>query len=202
MYLRLAGCLCGLLLLAPAAAHQVAGVVLPPHLTVAGTPLVLNGAGVRRHFMFKVYVGALYLEDRAATPDAILEAPTPKCIYLHFLRDVPADRIAQALMKGLRANVGEAAVARMQSRIERLHAAIPDLRAGDRVRLAFPEPDRTQAWVNDVLVTDVAGRDFQRAVLSFWLGEHPTDEHLKQALLGMDSAPQVAGDPWPEVGRP
>lgn len=203
MYLRLAGGLLGVLLLLPAAsAREVDEILLPPHITVAGIPLVLNGAGVRRYFLFDVYVGALYLEQRAATLQAVLAARTPKCIYLQFLRDVSADRIAGTLREGLRANVDEATLARLRPRIERLRAAIPDLRAGDRVRLAFPTPARTQAWVNDELVADVPGREFQQAVLRFWLGKNPVDERLKQALLGKNAPPHSPGDSHPALARP
>src|SRR5690606_17053621 len=129
--------------------------------------------------------------------------PAAKCMYLHFLRDVRAERIAETLLKGLRANVGEAGVARLQTRIDRLRGAIPDLRAGDRVRLEFSDGERTRAWVNDVLVADEPGRDFQRAVLSFWLGKRPIDARLKQALLGADDAGRYArDDAYPDLGRP
>lgn len=192
MYRRLAAWALGLCLLAPAAAHEPRGVVLPAHITVGGTPLELNGAGVRRYLLFEVYVGALYVATPQAQARAIIEAATPKCLYLHFLRDVRAERIGRSLLAGLRANVGDAGVARLQSRIDRLRDAIPDLRAGDRVRLEFPQPGRTRAWVNDALVADVDGREFQQAVLRFWLGERPTDERLKQALLGRDEVPQYA----------
>lgn len=203
MYLRLAGGLLALVLLQPAvSAHEVEGVMLPPRMTLAGTTLVLNGAGVRRYFVFKVYVGALYLEQRAETPRAILEGSMPKCIYLQFLRDVSRKHIARTLLDGVRANVDPAMLERLEPRIEQLRAAIPDLRAGDRVRLTFPRPARTAAWINDELVADVPGHEFQQAVLRFWLGKHPVDAHLKQALLGRFGPPQYAADLYPGTGQP
>lgn len=185
MYAWLAAPMAALLWISPpAAAEEVEGIALPERVTVAGEPLVLNGAGVRRYFFFKVYVGALYLEERLATPRAVIERPVAKCLRLYFLRDVDAEDITEELLRGVRANTGELDFARLRGRIERLRAAIPDLRAGDRVQLAFLRSARTKAWINGALVADVGGRDFQTAVLLFWLGDHPVDARLKRALLG------------------
>jgi long-chain acyl-CoA synthetase len=41
-----------------------------------------------------------------------------------------------------------------------------------------------QVWINDRLRGKVAGDDFARALLRIWLGEHPADSGLKEALLG------------------
>lgn len=185
MNTRLAASMLGVLLLAPAAdAYEVEGVRLPEQVVVQDTPLVLNGAGVRWYLLFKVYVGALYLQAPVATTEAIIQAEAPKCIYLYFLRDVGAADITGALHRGFRMNATEAAYAQLRERIEQFLGAVPDLRAGDRVRLELARPDRTDVWVNDSLVASFPGRDFQAAALKVWLGDHPTDERLKQALLG------------------
>ena len=58
----------GLLLIAPgASAAEVGGVKLDDQLSVAGAPLVLNGAGVRYKAVFKVYAAGLYLGRKAAS---------------------------------------------------------------------------------------------------------------------------------------
>lgn len=185
MNTRLAASMLGVLLLAPAApAHEVEGVPLPQRVVVQDTPLVLNGAGVRWYLLFKVYVGALYLQQPVNTSDAIIQAPPPKCIYLYFLRDVSAADITKALHRSFRTNATGADYAQLRERLERFQSALPDLRAGDRVRLELVRPDRTDVRINHALVASFPGRDFQAAVLKVWLGDHPTDERLKQALLG------------------
>ena len=47
-------------------AREIAGVTIPDtaQLSPDGTTLVLNGAGVRRKFFFKIYVAGLYLPSR------------------------------------------------------------------------------------------------------------------------------------------
>ena len=59
---RLALLAASLLLAAPAYANKdVAGVDVPDTLSVEGKTLQLNGAGIRKKFVVKVYVGALYV---------------------------------------------------------------------------------------------------------------------------------------------
>jgi hypothetical protein len=45
----------------PALARNVAGVEFPDSIDVGGQKLVLNGAGLRKKFIIKVYAGGLYV---------------------------------------------------------------------------------------------------------------------------------------------
>ncbi|MGH8579082.1 MAG: chalcone isomerase family protein [Gammaproteobacteria bacterium] len=71
----------------PLAAREVGGVKLDDQVQLGGTPLVLNGAGVRSEFFAKVYVGALYLSKPSKSIAEILEMSGPKRIAMHFLHD-------------------------------------------------------------------------------------------------------------------
>ena len=57
-----------------AAAKELAGATMPDTLTVAGKTLKLNGMGLRKKAIFKVYVGGLYLEAPSKDAAAILAA--------------------------------------------------------------------------------------------------------------------------------
>lgn len=52
-------------------ATDVAGVKYDHAVTVGGQRLLLNGAGIRTRFGFKVYTAGLYLAQKAATPEAV-----------------------------------------------------------------------------------------------------------------------------------
>src|ERR1700749_1889311 len=62
--------LLSLVLAGPAVSATVGGVDVPDTANVADTPLVLNGAGVRVKFFFKIYVGGLYLAAKSPDPAA------------------------------------------------------------------------------------------------------------------------------------
>lgn len=163
--------------------QEVEGVHVPNTVELNDTPLTLNGVGVRRHFLFNVYVAALYLTQAADTPEAAINVPVPKRIRLHLLRDVSAEDMMQESLERFRANASEAAYRKLHDRIEAFHGAFPDLRAGDVVHVDLV-PEGTEIWINDWLLAEIPGRDFQAAVLRLWLGDHPADTRLKQAMLG------------------
>lgn len=192
------------LLAAPRSADavRVAGVHVPERVVVEDTPLVLNGAGVRRHLMAKVYVCALYLPARMAAPDAILRTPAPKSIFLFLLRDVTAEQVVADSLEHFRANATEAAYEELRERIDRFNGVLPDLRAGDIVRIDLFRCDRTQIWLGDQLLTTIPGPDFQAAVLNLWLGDHPADERLKQAMLGKSEQDPTGLEPSLGEGSP
>lgn len=171
----------------PVLAQEIEGVRIPPQVTVYDTPLVLNGAGVRSKFFVKAYVGALYLPAPARAPHAVMTAPGAKCIRLVLLRDVDAASMVDELLNRFRANASDAAYGALRDRINQLDGVFPDMRAGDVVRLEMSESGVTRFWLNEALLAEFSGHDFQTAVLSLWLGDRPADASLKQALLGNNS---------------
>jgi len=172
------------LLAAPAAAKEVAGVQVPEAATVNGAALVLNGAGVRTRFFVKVYAGALYLPSRQTTAAAAIAAPAPKSVRLHIVHDISADRLSAALNDGFAENNTPAELERLKERIQQFAALIPAVRKGDVVRLDLLSEGTTEAWINDAKRGTIAGADFQQALVKIWLGEKPVDKTLKQAMLG------------------
>ena len=59
-------------------AVEVAGVKMEDQVKVGANELVLNGAGVRTKVFVKVYVGALFVSQKANTPAALLDAASPR----------------------------------------------------------------------------------------------------------------------------
>jgi hypothetical protein len=80
----------------PAVAKELAGATMPDTLTVAGKTLKLNGMGLRKKAVFKVYVGGLYLEAPNANAAAILAADAPKALTMHFLRSIEKQKLVDA----------------------------------------------------------------------------------------------------------
>ena len=74
-------------------AAEVAGVKVDDQIKVGSSELVLNGAGLRTKVFVKVYVGALYVTQKATTPAALLDATTPRRMNMRLLRDVDSDTL-------------------------------------------------------------------------------------------------------------
>ena len=167
---------------------EVAGVKLEEREKLAGSELVLNGAGLRAKFVFKVYVIGLYLPAKTADAAAAIGAAGPKRIALQMLRDVDADEFGEALMKGMRDNNGEAEMKALEPRAQQLVAIMTRLKEakeGMRIALDWIPGSGTVVSVNGKAEdAPIPGEDFYRGLLRIWLGEHPVQADVKQALLG------------------
>lgn len=175
-----------LLVSAPALARDLDGVNIPDSLTLAGekAPVVLNGAGYRKKFFIKVYIGALYLAQPASQAKAVLGAGTPRVMRMHFLRDIGQDQFATAWIDGIVPNHTPDEMKRLRARIDQLGALVGSVRVNDVLRIEMRPQGETELWLNDKLRGSIQGVDFQNAVLTAWIGEKPADANLKRAVLG------------------
>ena len=167
-------------------AAEVAGVRVADSVKVGNNELVLNGAGLRSKLFIKVYVGALYVGQKAATPAAIYDSATPRRMVLRLLRDLDADSLHSALDEGLRNNHSPAELSDMQAQADQLAGimkAIGKVREGDTVSIDF-SAEGVVVSQNGEVRGKVAGANFAKALLKVWLGDKPADTSLKKALLG------------------
>ena len=171
------------LVTAPLVAATVDGVTLPDNVELNGTKLVLNGMGTRKATMFKVkvYVMGLYLTEKRDGAKAIMQSESPKRIVMQFVRDVGAKKIRDGWLKGFEKNAPDAAA--LQGKIDQFNAAMGDMKKGDAIQLDFAD-SRVDVVINDTKKATIEGTDFQRALLSIWLGPHPPNKTLKAGILG------------------
>ena len=108
---RVAALLTALLATPGLNAAEVAGVKIDEHIKVGGNELVLNGAGLRSKVFIKVYVGSLYVTQKASTAAALIETQSARRMSLRLLRDLDADTLYGALRDGLKDNNSEAELA-------------------------------------------------------------------------------------------
>lgn len=170
----------------PALARVVDDVDIPDSLSLTGekNPLVLNGAGYRKKFFIKVYVGALYLAQPATRAKTILDAGAPRVMRLHFLRDVGQEQFASAWNDGIAPNHTASEMQALRARIDQMNTYIGSVRRGDVLRIEMYARGDTGIWINDKRRGSIQGADFQNALLKAWIGEKPADANLKRAVLG------------------
>ncbi|MGC1816768.1 MAG: chalcone isomerase family protein [Casimicrobiaceae bacterium] len=166
-------------------ALDVAGVHLDDQATIGGTGLVLNGAGIRKKFVFKVYVGSLYLPAKAASTPAVL-AQAPRRIQMNMLRSLTADQLVDALVEGLKDNTTEAERSAIKSQTEALVSimqSFKEVSEGSVVSLDFVG-GVTRIVLDGKERGEIGGDAFNRALTDIWLGDHPVQGDLKKAMLG------------------
>ncbi len=175
---------------AHAAGVRLAGFDVPPQAVVDGLqqPLVLNGAGIRYKFFFKIYVGALYLPRPEHRAEALLVDPPPNRVLMHFVySEVSRAKLDDAWDEGFRDNLDDAAYQALAPRIQQFKDLFVTLREGDEVWLDYLPGRGTRVSINGQPRGTVPGRDFNAALLSVWLGREPVTSALKKALLSADT---------------
>lgn len=176
-------------LLAPAShSAEVAGIAFDEQVKLGDVPLVLNGAGVRSKFMFKVYALGLYLPRKAADAAQAIAQPGPKRIRIVTLRDVGAEMFLEGLTKGIEKNHSAAEMVALKARLETFSATLKglgELAKGSVVTLDLLPGGVTQLSANGALLGKaIAGEDFYQALLRIWLGGKPAQDSLKAEMLG------------------
>lgn len=173
--------------LSAAAATEVEGVAFADEVEIGSQRLQLNGVGLRKRFFFKVYVVGLYLTSPAVTADGALTADGPKRVRIVTMREVAAEKFADALMGGVRANQTPEAYSRIEARVLDLRSRIlakGSAAEGTEIVLdLLPEVGTVMQAAGARLGDPIPGADFQRALLSVWLGHEPVDRALKDALV-------------------
>lgn len=174
------------LALSAGAATEIEGVAFADEVEIGSKRLQLNGAGLRKRFFFKVYVVGLYLTSPAGTATEALAADGPKRVRIVTMREVAAEKFAGALMDGVRANQTPEGYARIEARVLDLRSRIlakGSAAEGTEIVLDLLPEAGTMMRVNGAPLGDpIPGPDFQRALLSVWLGHEPVDRGLRDAL--------------------
>ena len=164
-------------------ALEVGGVKLPDTVTEGGKTLKLNGAGIRKKAIFKVYVAALYVETPSKDAASLVSSSQVKSMRLHMLRNVEGAKVSGAIIEGFENN-SKSALPQLKPRLDQLAKMIPDVKEGDEIALTWVPDKGTQVSVRGTNAGTIEGRDFADALFAVWLGPNPVQEDLKVSLLG------------------
>ncbi len=165
-----------------AMAFEISGVNIPDTYQIDNNVLKLNGAGVRRKFIFvKIYVGALYVQKKTHDPEEVAKEPI-KVIRMHFLYShIPASKIKGAFADDLKRISKKLYKSEVAKRF--LNIFNFDVKEGDNLDLIFYR-DTLFVFYNGKKMGEVKSKDLVNAVLSIYIGKHPAQESLKKAMLG------------------
>jgi hypothetical protein len=163
-------------------AADLAGVTLPDTLSAGDKTLKLNGLGLRKKAIFKVYVGGLYLESPSKDAGTILAADQAKAIRMHFLRDLTKAQLVEAFKEGFEANAKDKAA--QKAAFDKMLALVPDVKEGSTMTFTYVPGKGTTLQVADKELGSFEGKGFADAVFSIWLGSKPPSEDLRKGMLG------------------
>jgi len=167
----------------PVLAREMAGVSLPDTLSAGDRTLKLNGMGLRKKAIFKVYVGGLYLEAPSRDAAAIVSADAVKAVRMHFLRDLKKSQLVEAFSEGFEANAKEKAAAQ-KAALDRMLSLVPDVKEGETLSFVYVPGKGTTFFAGEKALGTFEGKEFADTVFLLWLGPKPPSEDLKKGMLG------------------
>jgi hypothetical protein len=177
----------------PALAVRYEGQDFPDTLQLGGHTLALNGTGKRQVAIYPLYLAALYLPQKATSPEAIYSQNGPKRlemrIVIPLVKDVSTQEFVKAINKGVSRNSTDAEKATLDERVKQFNAAISEVgrvKKGDLLTIDYlPAQGGTVLAVNGkVWGKPVEGQDFYTAFLKVFIGDHNSDAKLRTGLLG------------------
>ena len=177
----------------PAQAVRYEGQDFPDTLQLGGSTLALNGTGKRQVAIYPLYLAALYLPRKAATPDAVYTQAGPKRlemrIVIPLVKDVSTQEFVKAINKGVQRNSTEAEQAAVADRVRQFNAAISEVgrvKKGDLLVIDYlPAQGGTVLTVNGkAWGKPIEGQDFYTAFLKVFIGDRNSDAQLRAGLLG------------------
>lgn len=164
---------------------EIADVNVPDSITAGKSKLVLNGAGTRKKFFMKMYVGALYLAEYNSSPDQIVEADEPMAISLHITSSlITSERMEEATREGFQNSTG-GNTAPLEKEIEKFVAVFKEkISDKDIFELIYSPNQGVEVIKNSSSKAIIKGLEFKKALFGIWLCDKPAQESLKQEMLG------------------
>lgn len=168
-------------------AREIAGVSLPEQVVrdADNATLVLNGAGIRKKFFFKIYLASLYLQQPTNDVAEVINVDKPAQVQMKMLySEVEKDKFVAGWNDGFSANLSPDQLQAVADRLDQFNAMFETLQEGDLITLDYMPGKGTVITIKGVEKGVVTGGDFYQALLKVWLGESPISKSLKQELLG------------------
>ncbi|MDT7514197.1 chalcone isomerase family protein [Rhodoferax mekongensis] len=170
------------------AAPDINGVKIEDNITLAGSKLQLNGAGIRYKAIFKVYVAELHTTQKVSSLDELIAAPGPKRLSMTFLREIEAGPFGKLLTRGVEDNVPKNEMSKLVPGLIRMGDIFTVNKAllpGDVIHLDWiPGTGMVVTAKGKVQGEPFKEPEFFKAIMSIWFGPSPADFKLKEALLG------------------
>lgn len=163
---------------------ELAGVTMPDTVEVGDQTLVLNGMGLRKKAIIKVYVAGLYLTEKMKDAESILAADAARRTAMEFRFGVSAVKMCDAWKEGLEKNTSNPSD-EVRAKFDILCEYQADMGKGERMVCTYLPGKGTEVKINGEVKGTIEGKDFADALFSCWIGPKPPGEAFKKGLLGL-----------------
>ncbi|PLX66447.1 MAG: hypothetical protein C0602_12380 [Denitrovibrio sp.] len=166
------------------ASSNTSGIIFQDTFQSESSELRLNGAGLRKKFVIKVYAAGLYLVQKETDEHKIIETDEPMTIRMVMIYNgISPEKMKETWTEGFQANTPD--IQPLQERINTLTSWFTEeAKSGDIYDISYEPGKGTSLIINGERRGTVKGLDFKKSLFSVWLGERPADKKLKEAMLG------------------
>ncbi|MAY84858.1 MAG: chalcone isomerase [Flavobacteriales bacterium] len=168
------------------AQEEISGVTPEKMISVEGTELDFNGAGLREKFFLDLYVGALYLENKSKKAEAIIEADESMAITIEIVSGlISSEKMIDAVDEGFEKST-KGNTAQFKDEIASFKDAFAEeIVKGDKYVIAYIKNKGVVVMKNGKKLKTIPGYEFKKALFGIWLCPEPADEDLKEGMLGL-----------------
>lgn len=155
---------------------ELNGIIYPDTLSYNSNEYVLNGLGQRlaTWFNVKVYVAALYVQEKSTESSKLLNSSSDKIIKLKFQRFVKSTDMIKALNTAMKTN---------KDGKDKLNKLVQDIEKDQEV-VYYLTKDKIEVSYNGTSAGSVNVQGIDRDFLNVFIGDNPPNEELKAGLLG------------------
>jgi hypothetical protein len=164
-------------------AGELAGVTMPDSVQVGDDTLVLNGMGLRKKAIIKVYVAGLYLAEKSGDAGSILAADSPRMTRMNFRYGVKAGQLCNGWEEGLENNTSSP-TSEVTRQFETLCGYMEDMEKGEEMVYTYQPGKGTTVEAKGMVKGTIEGKPFADALYSCWIGPEPPSKAFKAGLLG------------------
>jgi len=168
-----------------AMAVDIAGVDVKETLVVANKKMILNGAGIRKKFFFKLYVGSLYLPEKTMDAEAIVDGNENMTIELNIISKlITSAKLKEALEEGF-ATVEDKRMKLIKEKLKNFTGIFEngEVKNGDVFTFNYIDGN-IETYKNEKHLLTTEGYEFKKALFGIWLGDRAIDKDLKAEMLG------------------
>ena len=171
-----------ILVIVPLTAKKIGGVKLPDEFKFDDNILQMNGAGLRKKLIIKVYACALYLPEKSTSSEQILNDTTAIAIRMHFIyKKVDQEKLIDAWNEGFKKTNAHKQFAIETSQFNALFSE-PALK-GDVYDIVYLPSKGVQVTKNGDVLGTISNPLFRKAVFSIWLMPETDLPKLRKNLL-------------------
>ena len=171
-----------LLLSSVVGALKIGGKNLPDTMKLGETELLLNGAGLRKKLIIKVYAGALYIPQKTDNAAQVINSDIPMAVKMHFIyKSVAPEKLIEAWNTGF----AKSDISNLTEQINQFNAMFTTNAKKDDVYDITYQPDiGSSLYINGKLIDTVTGFDFKKALFSIWFCNETELPNLRDGMLG------------------